>query len=375
MKSSKNIVVVLIAVIVSIIIITLTLLFIVLDKKEFSDTENRYLQKFPEFSFESLESGEYIRKLETYLTDHFPFRNEFMFLKTSVLKGIGQTKISDLYLGEDGYLLEGYMVTPESTTIPIDVLNRFNDNLPENTNMSLMLVPTSVEIYSEKLPKYATNTSQKDVIDYVYKNINFDGINVYDYLEKESTTIDLYYKTDHHWNTFGAYLGYVAYMNYLGIDDLERPEFEKITDEFYGTFYSKLIDNSLEKESMYKLKDDDVEYVMKDVATDTVTNTIYEEKWLKEKDKYSYFLGQNKALLEIQNMSNENGKKILIVKDSYANAMIPFIAKDYEYTYVIDPRLYRLDVSDYVKENDIEEVLLVYNVKTVETDLGIRNLR
>ena len=375
MKSSKNIVVVLVAVIVSIIIITLTLLFIVLDKKEFSDTENRYLQKFPEFSFESLESGEYIRKLETYLTDHFPFRNEFMFLKTSVLKGIGQTKISDLYLGEDGYLLEEYTVTPECTTIPIDVLNRFNDNLPENTNMSLMLVPTSVEIYSEKLPKYATNTSQKDVIDYVYKNINFDGINVYDYLEKESATMDLYYKTDHHWNTFGAYLGYVAYMNYLGMDDLERPEFEKITDEFYGTFYSKLIDNSLEKESMYKLKDDDVEYVMKDVATDTVTNTIYEEKWLNEKDKYSYFLGQNKALLEIENKSVDNNKKILIIKDSYANSMIPFIAKEYEYTYVIDPRLYRLDVSDYVKEKDIEEVLLVYNVKTVETDLGIRNLR
>ena len=71
----------------------------------------------------------------------------------------------------------------------------------------------------------------------------------------------------------------------------------------------------------------------------------------------------------------KNGKKVLIVKDSYGNSMIPFIAKDYEYTYVIDPRLYRLDVSDYVKENEIEEVLLVYNVKTVETDLGIRNLR
>lgn len=375
MNKSKNIVVVLLAITVSMIIITLTLLFVFLDKKEFSDTENRYLEKLPQFSFESLKSGEYIRKLETYLTDHFPFRNEFMFLKTSALKGIGQNKISGLYLGEDGYLLEEYTVTPESTNIPIDVLNRFNDNLPDNTNMSLMLVPTSVEIYSEKLPKYSTNTSQKDVIEYVYNNINFDGINVYDYLEKESTTIDLYYKTDHHWTTFGAYLGYVAYMNYLGIEDLERPTFEKITDEFYGTFYSKLIDNSLERESMYKLKDDETEYIMKDVATNTVMDTIYEEKWLNEKDKYSYFLGQNKALLEIQNNSMDNNKKILIVKDSYGNSMIPFIAQEYEHVYVIDPRLYRLDVSDYVKENEIEEVLLVYNVKTIETDLGIRNLR
>jgi len=404
MKKNKNIIFVLIAVTISIIILVLTILFVILDKKDFSDTENRNLAKFPKFTFERLRTGDFIEELEEYLADHFPFRNEFMSLKTGVLKTVGQDKIGELYLGKDGYLLEEYNVTPETTNIPIKTLNRFYSSLPEGTNMSLMLVPTSVEIYREKLPTFATNTSQRDVINYVYENIDFNGINVYDYLEKAKMSFEtyceiaklkneyasdidnnidtnlkedfnLYYKTDHHWTTFGAYLGFVSYMDYLGAKELDRVEFQKITDDFYGTFYSKLIDNSLPKESMYKLNDDNIEYIVKNVATNKVTNTLYEDNWLDEKDKYSYFLGQNQALLEIENKSIQNDKKILIIKDSYGNSMIHFIAKEYKHVYVIDPRMYRISVSDYIKEKDISEVLLIYNAKTIETDLGIVSLR
>lgn len=400
MNKNKNIIFVLISVTIGIIILALAILFVILDKKEFSDTENRNLAEFPKFTFERLRTGDFIEELEEYLADHFPFRNEFMSLKTGALKVLGQDKIGDLYLGEDDYLLEEYNVTADTTNIPIKTLNRFYNLLPKGTNMSLMLVPTSVEIYREKLPAFATNTSQKEVIDYVYENIDFNGINVYDYLEKTKISFEsyceiaklkneyasnidtnlkkdfnLYYKTDHHWTTFGSYLGFVSYMDYLGIKELDRVEFQKITDDFYGTFYSKLIDNSLPRESMYKLKDDNIEYIVKNIATNNATNTLYEDNWLEEKDKYSYFLGQNQALLEIENKSINNDKKILIIKDSYGNSMIPFIAKEYKYVYVIDPRMYRISVSDYVKEKGISEVLLIYNVKTIETDLGIVNLR
>ena len=376
MKKNRNVIFIFVAVSISIIILALTFMFVIFDKKDFSDTENRNLAEFPKFSFESLMAGDFIEDLETYLADHFPFRNQFMSLKTAVLKSIGQDKIGELYLGSDGYLLEDYTVKPENTEIPIDTLNRFYAALPEGTNMSLMLVPTSVEVYSDKLPQFATNTSQKDVINFVYDSIDFNGVNSYDELMvARNGGEELYYKTDHHWTTFGASLGYRAYMKSLGVEKFEKFEFEKVTDEFYGTFYSKLIDNSLDKESMYKLKDDESQYIVKNVATNKVTNILYENKWLGEKDKYSYFLGQNQALLEIENKTIQNDKKILIIKDSYANAMVPFIAKEYKFVSVIDPRMYRMKVSDYIIENGIDEVLLVYNMKTVETDLGIRALR
>ena len=391
MKKKRNVIFISVAVSISILILALMFMFVVFDKKDFSDTENRNLAEFPKFSFESLLEGDFIAGVEEYLADHFPFRNQFMSLKTTVLKSIVQDKIGELYLGSEGFLLEDYTIKPETTNIPIDVLNRFYAALPEGTNMSLMLVPTSVEVYSDMLPAFSTNTSQKNVINFVYDSIDFNGVNVYDELmavkkdvlredetRKENVqeaSEQLYYKTDHHWTTFGAYLGYVAYMRSLGVEVNEMPEFEKVTDEFYGTFYSKLIDNSLEKESMYKLKDQESQFIVKNVAINKVTNSLYEDKWLGEKDKYSYFLGQNQPLLEIENKTVENDKKILIVKDSYANAMVPFIAKEYKFVYVIDPRMYRMKVSDYIIENDIQEVLLVYNMKTVETDLGIRALR
>jgi len=393
---NKNIIFVLVVITISVLILGLMVLFIVLDKKDFSDTENRNLAKFPEFSFERLMAGEFIKELEIYFSDHFPFRNQLMSFKTSFLKTIGQDKIDELYIGKDGYLLEEYNITPKKTNIPIQSLNNFYNALPKETNVGLMLVPNSVEIYKEKLPKYSINNSQKDVIDYVYKNLEFNTINVYKYLEEAKSGVDsyskvsrleyeycnnfekdfsLYYKTDHHWTTFGAYLGYIAYMDSLENNVFAKVEFEKITDDFYGTFYSKLVDNSLEKESMYKLKDEEIEYSVKNVSRNKITNTLYESEWLDKKDKYSYFLGQNEALIEIENNSVQNDKKILIIKDSYGNSFVPFIARDYKYVYVIDPRLYRLKISDYIKENSINEVLLIYNMKTVETDLGIRVLR
>ena len=375
MKKKRNIIFISVALTISFIIMLLIFLFIISDKKDFSDTENRNLRELPSFSFERLKSGDFISEFEEYLADHFPFRNEFMFLKTSVLKFIGQEKIGELYLAEDGYLLEEYNVKPSNTKIPIKTLNRFYDELPEGTKMNLMLVPTSVEIYNEKLPKFSTNTSQKDVIDFVYDNIKFGGVDVYNVFDILKDNLKLYYKTDHHWTTLGAYLGYLSYIVSIGGEFSEAPGFEKVTEEFYGTFYSKLIDNTLETEEMYKMKDDDMKYIVKNVATNEVTNSLYEEKWLNEKDKYSYFLGQNQALLEIENKSNQNGKKIVVIKDSYANAMIPFIARDYQYVSVIDPRMYKLKISDYIKQNAIDEVLLVYNMKTVETDLGISSIR
>ena len=361
-----------IIIIVSLIIIVLTLLFFFSNKKEFSENENRNLADFPKFTVEKLFEGEYIPDLTSYLVDHFPFRDNFMSLKTMFFKAIGKTHINGVYLGNDGYLLEEYTAQKEEMDRLYKALNEFNQKIPKSTKVSLMLAPTSVEIMSENLPKYASNTSQKKVIDYIYDNIDFNTINVYDVLERASKEREVYYKTDHHWNTYGAYLAGVTYDVENGGQSIFPYEAEKINDNFYGTLYSKVIDNSLEKDEIYKLKDKDyIEYRVRDVAKNTVTDTLYEEKWLDEKDKYSYFLGQNQPLLEIKNISINTQKSILIIKDSYANAVIPYLAENYENVYVIDPRYYKYSISDYAKEKEVDEILFLYNIKTLETDKDI----
>ena len=127
---------------------------------------------------------------------------------------------------------------------------------------------------------------------------------------------------------------------------------------------------------MYIFKDDGMKqakvyYEDKDITKDS----MYEEKYLNEKDKYSYFLDNNHALITITNKSINNNKELLVIKDSYANSFIPMIAKHYEKIHVIDPRYYRLSISSYINENNISNVLFLYNVLTLDDDMGIVSVR
>ena len=105
------------------------------------------------------------------------------------------------------------------------------------------------------------------------------------------------------------------------------------------------------------------------------SNSLYNYKYLDEKDKYSFFLDNNHSLVSIENLDTKNKDSILIIKDSYANAFIPLIAPNYKYIYVIDPRYYNLSISDYINEKKIDKVLFIYNVLTIDEDLGIVSIK
>lgn len=354
---------------VSIIIVVLLTLFIVLPKKNFSSNENRFLEKFPSINIESIFDGSFMSDFESFVEDHFPFREFFLNLKTNAFKLSGITKQSDVYFGKDGYLLQEFN-EPESMDKIIKIVNRFKDS-NENINMSFLLAPTSIYINKSKLPSNVTYDEGK-VIEYYKENLNVDFIDVKDKL-LENNKEYLYYKTDHHWTTKGAYYAYLVYCEEKGLTPFEY-EYELVNDDFYGTLYSKVIDNSLDKDSIHKVVDDS-EYVVYYKTKDETKESMYEESYLKEKDKYSYFLDNNHALITITNKSIKSNNEILIIKDSYANSFIPLISKHYKKIHVIDPRYYKTSISEYIKENKIKDVLFLYNVLTLDSDMGIVSVR
>ncbi len=364
--------------IVSILIICIIcifgILYIVTDKKEFSENENRYLADFPEFSFESLIEGEYIKKLEEYMIDHIAYRDVFIGLETSVLQIIGQNKINGIYIGEDDFYIEEYTVKKEETHIPYETLNQFELKLNEDINTTLMLVPTASEIYIDKLPKISANTSQKEVIDYVYAKIQFNTIDIYDELIQNKEKELLYYKLDHHWTSYGAEIAYIEYMEKLG-KEYVKYDLSEVTDNFLGTIYSKLNIFNPNQDKIHAIPIEDGEYILKNPITNESFNNIYFEEYLNEKDKYSYFIGQNQPILEITNINIGNGESIAIIKDSYANRLIPFLVNEFEKIYIIDPRYYRESISEYINEKEIDEVLIIYNMNTIENDLGIGTIK
>ncbi len=355
---------------VTILILALSIAFVVMPKSDFSENENRMLQEFPELTFESFASGEYMEDITLYISDHFPLRNGFVTLKTLFAEKImGSRLINGIYICGDMYI-EDYN-RPENTDRLIATFNKFCKNL-EGKKVDLMLVPTAIEIYGDRLPRFASPLSQLKTMDKIYSSVECNNIDsLYDALrlEKEKGR-KLFYSLDHHWTTEGAYVGYTAYCKAKGIEPQPESAFDikTVTDDFKGTVYSKLNDITLKGEEI-KVYDQDNDIT---VLYDGVeSNSLYNYDYLEKKDKYSLFLNNIHSLVEITNNKTDSTRTLAIAKDSYANSMIPFLVKHYKKIYVFDTRSYKGAVSDFVKENNIDDVLILYNMNTIDTDTGV----
>lgn len=365
-----------ISVILILIIFSLSIIFFTEPKKDFSDNENRILQDFPDFTIKRLFNGKYISELEDYLTDNFPFRDSFMSIKTKTDKLLGKEDINGVYLSNDGYLLEKYN-KPHNSDRLVKVLNNFNKTI-NYVNTNLMLVPTSISINSDLLPNNAPTYNEIDNINYIYKQIHFDTINLYETLLKHNSDYQMYYKLDHHWTSYGAYYAYVEYAkaNNLKPYSLNSFDINKVTSDFNGTLYSKTSDYTRDSDSIYTFTLPNTSYTVDYVYSKKETNSLYEESYLEKKDKYSYFLDNNHPLIVITNNNINTDKELIVIKDSFANSIIPFLSIHYKKIHVIDPRYYKTSISKYILENKaINDCLILYNINTVDDDLGIFSIR
>lgn len=362
--------------VLTIIVLSLTALllfaFMLLPKESFSEMENRSLSSTPKFSFDNLIEGKYMEDIEDYISDHFPLRSLFMNIKSFYSKAIGKQEINDVYYGNDNYLLEKYDEIGYINELS-DVINELYKN-NNKVNMSVMLVPTKISIYENKLPKNIKINNQQKLIREIYSKLdtNINKIELYDSFIKERDEQQLYYKTDHHWTSYGAYLAYSQFQNnYIDINKLTKKE---LTNSFKGSTYSKVVDYKTKNEriDIYEYKDYDIE--VNYVLSKKQTNTLYNLDYLNKKDKYALFLDNNHPLITIKNKDIKAGN-ILIIKDSYANSFIPFLVNHYRKIHVIDPRYYKKSITTYIKENNIENILVLYNVGTLATEKNILTIR
>ncbi|MBQ7653938.1 MAG: hypothetical protein IJS17_02575, partial [Clostridia bacterium] len=187
----------------------------------------------------------------------------------------------------------------------------------------------------------------------------------------------LYYKLDHHWTTGAAFLAYTRFCvkNFLAFEKESDFDIVSVTESFKGTTYSKVNDYFAKGESIerYDLPGLKVKVTYDD--TGEKSDSMYAPKYLEMKDKYSYFLNNLHYLLTIENEEAKTDEEIVVVKDSYANCFVPFLASQYKKIYVIDPRNYNDVISDFVNEHEkVKTVLVLYNVGTLDTDSGISNI-
>jgi len=351
-------------------------LSLALPNKGFSERENRELTQAPAFSFDALFSKKFSTKFESYTTDQFPFRDNWTTLKARCELATGKDENKGVYLCSGGTLIEAYEA-PDQKQLDTNIaaVKSFAEN--SEVPVYFALIPSNSEIHSNILPRNAPIDSQKDVIDYCYANSGADNIDIYSGLAAHADEY-IFYRTDHHWTSLGAYYGYESIMKSMGFTPTPLSSFSPkiVSDEFYGTVYSK--------SGISWVKPDSIEIYAEQNASTEVTNystnepvvgTMYDYSFLNKKDKYSIFMGGNTPLVTIKT-ANTDAPSILILRDSYTDSLIPYLQGNFSEIYVMDLRYYKTQlinstVSDYVKGNGIDEVLVCYSVYNFGTDTNV----
>lgn len=339
----------------------------------FSQKENRNLASFPKLTLTTLVNGEFMDDFETYLADQFPVRDWCVSLKTAVLRVTGKRLINDVYIAKDNYLIAKESTVRDGQLSEMtDTLNYFAGQL-EDVRVNLMLIPNASLVYEDKLP-YGAESDEEETINTVKNQIS-DKVNYVDVYNTlmEHKSEGLYYKTDHHWTSKGAYYSFLEYASANGITPVDY-EFYPVTGSFQGTQASNCgVYNTFETISLCIPENSIGTYVVRYVNDDRTTTTLFDESKLNEKDKYQVFMGGNYAEVDISTTAN-TGKNLMIIKDSYANCFIPMLTPYYDKIIVIDPRYFYDDIYTIAQINKVNEVLFMYNVNSFVDDNSLRDI-
>lgn len=333
------------------------------DDRKFSENENRLLASRPELEKEAVMDGSYMEDYEKYVTDQFVSRDTWIMLKTRTDILLQKKDINGVYLGREGYLLEKHLekdIPPEKVEKKIALLKR----LVEDYHARVMLIPTADNIITDKLPANAQYYREELLLEKLRKAVGDPYvIDVFPIL-REHAEEELYYRTDHHWTSLGAYYGYMAWAEKMRkfpfpyqIDTMET-----VTDSFLGTLHSRL-NLPMEGEAVRIFPETKRYPVTLTYDFARKTHSFYEEAYLDTKNKYGYFLDDNHPFIEIET-DFHNGQELFLIKDSFANCLIPLLAPHYEKIYVVDLRYYNGSLYGLIDNYRTErrmDVLVLYD--------------
>ena len=354
----------------------LTLINLFTADRTFSEKENRMLASRPDFSMDRLLGGRYRTDAETYVNDQFAGRDFFVSIKAMADQAMGKREANGVYLGRDGSLYEQF-TPPDADNLDetIAAMQAFTQR-HGNLRHYAMVAPTAVNIYADRLPHFAPAEDQNPYLDALFAKLEEGNIIPIDLRESFIAHRDqtrLYYRTDHHWTTPGAYLAFQSAAGALELD-AEAAAFDRapVTESFQGTLSAKsgFLGGTTEAIEMYFPREE-VPLVVNYVEEQQRTATLYASENLQNRDAYAVFLNGNHPLVEIETAADST-RRLLVVKDSYANCFIPFLTPYFSEIVVVDPRYYYGNLDDLVDYYDISEVLYLYNANTFFQDTALR---
>ena len=349
--------------------------------REYSEFENKYLTQRPEFTLASFLNNEWTSKYETYLNDQFVLRDDWITLKSICESMLLKIENNGIAYGADDYLFEKF------TTLAGDSLAQFERNVGyektfidtygETVPITFTIIPNAYMILPEKLPEGLTQVDQAAYTAPIYEAVG-DKAQVVDFTGALTAHKDeyIFYRTDHHWTTLGAYYAYAAYVESLGMEPVALDSLSEIeVPDFYGTYFSKAkkFDAVADIITYYPIADAGV------IIDGQEADGYYDLSKFEVRDKYAAFLRGNNGYTVIKSGVREvpegqEPSKILVIKDSYANSFVPFLLYNFDEVHVVDLRYSAVSMKELLSTENFDQVLLMYNFMNLVTDTNLYKL-
>ena len=362
---------------------------ILVPKRRFSETENRALAQRPDADISNVLDGSFEKDYEDYLTDQFPARDLWIRLHTAAERASLKQDVHDIYFAKDHYLIEKHtgIFTAMQADANIRYLSDFAAGItgsPGNPALTVMIVPNAVDILEEKLPPFASPYDEDEYLERIRNSLP-EGVWV------DSASVlrahsgqeeQLFYRTDHHWTTRGAFYVFLEWAGQTGLipkeagrdqDVMDQYEVEAVTAEFEGTVAAK-VGSAGQKDTIEVFRPvNPVSCELTYNRTDDVRHTLYQAGALEGRDKYSYFFGGNYGLIEAKTSAG-SGRSILVIKDSYAHCFAPFLMPYFDQVDLLDLRYYNEPLSGLLQEKTYTDILFLCNAAGFAEDPSLAKL-
>ena len=341
---------------------------IILPDRDFSEQENHSLSQFKAPTLDTLRSGEFMKTFEKYISDQFPLRDQWVQLKALSERVLGKQENNGVYFGTDGQTLFAHYTAPDDLADRMGYVNKLADNLKVPVYFSL--VPDKTYVWADRLPANAPKADDgwMNETAKALAGESLHYIDLYGVLSGD----DVFYRTDHHWTTMGAYQGYTALAAAInGSATVLDYGPKRVSDSFYGTTWSSSGAGWVKPDEMYTWVPEGGENglitVKRHPEGSPIDGSLYDLSKLEIKDKYTMFLGGNQPICIIRNPEGKNGR-LLVLRDSYADSIAPFLALDYQEVHLLDLRYYNQPPRLYVTTNRIDQVLVLYSAFNFASD-------
>lgn len=348
---------------------------IIIPDREMSEEENRMLASKPKLTFSTLVNGDFMEQYEEYLSDQFAGRDLWHRMKVALDRFGGSRMENGIYIGKDGQLLQDIQVPDqEHLSENLDAIKEFTETY-QDIPVTMILVPDAACILNDRLPWLASVEDQNQMISMVEQSLgdSVTWVDAASALNKHKRE-KIYYLTDHHWTSLGAFYTFQEAATALGIEEDVSDKFLSYTvsDSFNGVLASESGAGLGTEENIdiYVPREGDNDVIVNYVNESKRTTSLYDSSKLETKDQYGVFLGGNTSLIDIRTVSTSQ-KRLLVVKDSFANSFIPFLAPYYREIVVVDPRYYSGTIEDIMSSYRITDALFLYSGNSFFTDNSI----